>query len=188
VLARADATPIEREPIALSDVVDDRVDAWAPVAAEQQVRLDVDRPADVWVQCGPGAIDQILDNLLSNALDAAPSGSAVTIRVVPGNATTELHVIDEGPGMPAPARARAFERFWRPPRDREGTVEEGFGLGLAIVAQLASQAGGSAHLDDGPDGIGLDAVVTLPAAAAPSSGTRDDARADRNLYPTLTSR
>jgi hypothetical protein len=60
-------------------------------------------------------------------------------------------------------------------------------LGLAIVAQLVSQAGGSARLDDGPDGIGLDAVVTLPAVSPPSSGPPDDTRADRNLYPTLTS-
>jgi two-component system sensor histidine kinase TctE len=61
-------------------------------------------------------------------------------------------------------RAHAFERFWRSP----GSSSDGFGLGLAIVEQLARNSGGRVRLDAGPDGRGLDAVVLLPTFTASS--------------------
>ena len=63
--------------------------------------------------------------------------------------------------MTAEKRAHAFERFWRPP----GAIGEGFGLGLAIVSQLADASGGAARIDTGPGGVGLDVVVHLPAGS-----------------------
>jgi signal transduction histidine kinase len=170
VLARSDATRTDPVLVDLSDLVADRVEAWAPVAADEAVRLRADCSTDVWVLVVPGALEQILDNLLSNALDVAPDGTEIVVRVDPLVDTVDVHVIDHGPGMDADARAHAFERFWRPtgaPNDRTGT---GFGLGLAIVAQLAAQSGGQARLEPGPDGVGLDAVVSLQRAATPPTG------------------
>ena len=188
VLARSDATSAACEAVDLSTAVRHRVDAWAPVAADQHVNLVADCPSDRWVTAIPGAIEQILDNLISNALDVAPDGTSVTIVVAPGAAgVTDVHVIDQGPGMAATARAHAFERFWRP-EHAGGTNGDGFGLGLAIVEQLARHSKGHARLDAGPNGVGLDAVVTLPTATAPPRGT-DGAppMTEPNLYPTLTS-
>jgi signal transduction histidine kinase len=172
VLARSDAETTEPLPVDLAAAVADRVDAWAHVAADQAVELRSECPPEVWVLALPGALEQILDNLVSNALDAVPDGTEILVRVDTGGDTVDLHVIDRGPGLDDDARAHAFERFWRPaqdPHDRTGT---GFGLGLAIVAQLAAHSGGHARLEPGSDGVGLDAVVTLLRA---------------NVHPTLTS-
>jgi signal transduction histidine kinase len=85
----------------------------------------------------PGTAEQIIDNLIDNALAVAPSGSQIRLLVSqPGNdGRVELHVIDQGPGLSAEECQRAFNRFWRGPAPSEGS-----GLGLAIVQQLARPA------------------------------------------------
>jgi len=72
----------------------------------------------------------------------------------------EIHVVDEGRGMAAEDRRRAFDRFWRGNGSRAGA---GSGLGLAIVRQLASASGAEAELLEAPGG-GVDAVVRIPPA------------------------
>jgi signal transduction histidine kinase len=69
--------------------------------------------------------------------------------------TVELHVADQGAGMSAEQRRRAFDRFWRAGRPGTGT-----GLGLAIVHRLVTADGGTIELRDAP-GDGLDAVIVL---------------------------
>jgi signal transduction histidine kinase len=185
-LARTDAVAAEPVPIALDDVVAERLGAWAPVAAEQDVGLAGSCPAGLWVRAVPGAVEQILDNLISNALDAVPDGAQVRIRVDVAADVVHLHVIDQGPGMDPDARLLAFERFWRPHGD--GAQERGgFGLGLAIVAQLAWRSGGTARLEDGPDGRGLDVVVTLTRTDAPDGAGGEEPAAVANVHRTLTS-
>jgi len=185
VLARSDATPTATEPVDLSAVVQDRTDAWGPVASDQDVDILDECPPGVWVQGLPGAIEQILDNLVSNALEVAPEATTVTVRVTLEGGGAQIHVTDQGPGMAPEARERAFERFWRPPGGPSG---DGFGLGLAIVDQLAQHCGGTARLEAGPQGIGLDAVVTLPIAAAPARRPPEAVpNQHSNAYPTLTS-
>ena len=174
VLARSDAATPVHDVFNLADTVADRIDSWSPAAADHGVSLVSECPDDVRVHAVPGALEQILDNLVSNALAVAPDATSVTIRAVPGVGSTELHVTDQGPGMEPEERQRAFERFWRPPRAPGGSSADGFGLGLAIVHQLASRGGGDARLDAGPGGAGLDAVVTL--RSAPPSASRDARR------------
>ena len=82
----------------------------------------------------PGDLDQILDNLLANALDASAEDGRIQIElaaVEPG--WLEVHVTDAGPGMSEKDRRRAFDRFWQGAGTRQGHS----GLGLAIVRQLA---------------------------------------------------
>jgi signal transduction histidine kinase len=187
VLARSDATRTPCEPVDVSTAVMGRLDAWGPVAADHDVRLVAECPPAVWAGAVPGGVEQILDNLVSNALDAAPANTEVTVRITTGADAVDLHVIDQGVGMPAEARERAFERFWRQPGRSGDRVADGFGLGLAIVDQLATYCGGTARLDAGPDGIGLDAVVTL--RAAPTSMTARALSTEvEDLHPALRSR
>jgi signal transduction histidine kinase len=190
VLARSDAAVAQPLPVDLTATTTERVAAWAPVGTDHAVRLTAECPPGLWVLAVPGAVEQILDNLIANALDAAPDNTEILVRAEAAADTVDLHVIDQGSGMDPGTRAHAFERFWRPPTAASERTDTGFGLGLAIVAQLAAQSGGRAGLEPGPHGTGLDAVVTLHGATAPQ--TRDvtgdePCEDDRNAYPTLTS-
>jgi signal transduction histidine kinase len=159
VLARTEAAPGRREVVDLAAVVADRQAAWAPLAAEQKVELTVHPTSATPVWAIPGALEQTLDNLLANALRVAPAGSRIQLAVRRAGSWVELHVTDQGPGMPADQRQRAFDRFWRGSTpDKEGT-----GLGLAIVRQLLEASGGAAELRPNPGG-GLDAVARLRPA------------------------
>ena len=100
---------------------------------------------------GPDRLAQALENLLSNALAVSPPGATVTVSGSGG----ELHVTDQGPGMSAVQRERAFDRFWR-----GGESGTGSGLGLAIVKRLIEIDGGQVELRAAPGG-GLDAVIRL---------------------------
>jgi signal transduction histidine kinase len=161
VLTRSAASAAAPVVIDAAAVARDRQLAWEPVAAEVGVMLEFDHPGPVAAQVDPGALEQILDNLVDNALVVAPPGSTVRLSIQPGvtAATIEVHVVDQGPGLTAEQRARALDRFWRGPAAEPG----GTGLGLAIVAQLAGRCGGRAELREADAG-GVDAVVTLLAA------------------------
>lgn len=156
-LTRASASPAT-EPTDLGAIVAEREAVWAPIAEDAGVRLVVSHSA-LRVLATPGSLEQILDNLIDNALEVSPEGAVIQIDARPVNDRVELHVTDQGPGLNEEQRSRAFDRFWRDPSAPPG----GTGLGLAIVARLAAQCGGSAELRTGAAG-GLDAVIVLVPA------------------------
>lgn len=172
-LARLEDSAGGSVPIDLDAVVTDRVASWTPSAAELDVALLVTGEDVGSVRAVPGALQQILDNLLANALRAAPPHSTITVDRRPDPARpdecVELHVIDQGPGLRPADRERAFERFWRGP----GAREEGTGLGLTVVAQLARAGGGRAELREAAGG-GIDAVVGLRSVAVPEPSRPKD--------------
>ena len=170
VLSRADSTFPELQPVDVAQVITERCEAWSALAAERRIALQ-DRIADRLVTSAllvPGDLDQILDNLLANALDAAPADTSIRVTLEPGARRDRLalHVTDEGPGMDEEERARAFDRFWQGPGRRGGHS----GLGLAIVRQLAQRNGAEVHLQAAPSG-GLDVVVILRAATERAAST-----------------
>ena len=159
-LARAEDAGAPTEPIDMVALVEGRRDAWCALAAERDVELVTDTDA-VAAYSAPGRLEQVLDNLVSNALDAAPAGTSVVLAAHAEGDHVRIEVRDAGPGMTPEQRARAFDRFWRarPERRERG----GFGLGLAIVCRLVEADGGTVTLDDAPEG-GLAVVIVLPAA------------------------
>ena len=110
-LTRSVATNVACEHIDAASVAAERHQAWAPVAAEAGVQLDLTAPDQAWVSAASGALEQILDNLVDNALEVAPTGSTVRITLLQGDDIVELHVIDHGPGLSDEQRKRAFDRF-----------------------------------------------------------------------------
>jgi signal transduction histidine kinase len=100
----------------------------------------------------------VLDNLLANALEHAPAGTAVTVSANGAPPWVELCVRDAGPGLTAEQRTRAFDRFWR-----AGSGPGGSGLGLAIVRKLVEADEGEVELAPAPGG-GTDALVRLRRA------------------------
>jgi signal transduction histidine kinase len=106
----------------------------------------------------PGALEQVLDNLLANAVRAAPRDSTVAVSVTADDdGEVVCRVTDHGAGLSADERARAFDRFWRAP----GSGPGGSGLGLAIVRELTRASGGEVALL-AADGGGTIAEVRLP--------------------------
>ena len=157
-LTRAEDAAVGPVEVDLSAVVKNRADHWAPLAEERSVDIVCSTPDDIRVLAVTGAVEQIIDNLVDNALEVSPPGSTLQIQVMGGTHVVELHVIDEGPGMSADDRARAFDRFWRGP----GSATGGSGLGLAIVHQLVAAGDGTAELHPSPTG-GIDAAVRFRA-------------------------
>ena len=162
-LGRAEAAPAAFEVVQVTDVVAGRVEAWDAYADERTVTLALATGDVLWqAPLVPGDLDQLLDNLLANALQVAPAGSRVVVSLVPvdGDAGgVALHVVDQGPGMTDDERRHAFDRFWQGSRATSGSS----GLGLAVVAQLARRNGLGVELAP-VSPTGLDAVVTVPAA------------------------
>jgi len=161
----------------VADVTRERVVAWHPVADDRSIvlmataagagsglgtALGVGRsaggPVLAWI--GEGHLEQILDNLIANALDALSPGQLVRLTTSPAAAGVRITVADNGPGMSAEDRERAFLRFTT-------SNPNGTGLGLAIVHRLATSNGGTARLDETPGG-GLTVTLDFPGAPVPT--------------------
>jgi signal transduction histidine kinase len=155
-VARAEANVPRPETVRADEIAADRVAAWEPVARERGVALRVDGRRPAAVRLGPGDLEQMLDNLIANALDSVPEGGSVEVMVAPTPQRTEVRVADDGPGMSEQARETAFRRF-----GRSGTG--GNGLGLAIVHRLATANGADVALSETPGG-GLTVVLGLPVS------------------------
>lgn len=156
-LARADAKLPAPSTVDVRQVVAARVDAWSAELADRDVVAEVRVPEALRALATPGSLEQILDNLLSNALAALRPGGRIGIEGREAGPAVELRVRDDGPGMTPGQRARALDRFWR-----AGGAGAGTGLGLAIVHRLVTADGGTIELREATGG-GLEALVTLRA-------------------------
>ena len=159
-LARAD----HGQPAAPTDITDiarQRVDTWSALAESRGVTLQLvagDVPVIALAQ--PGAVEQVLDNTLDNALTVLPEGGVITVTVIGGASEHRLIVSDNGPGLPDADKERATRRFWRA---ADATPGAGTGLGLAIASALAHASGGTLTLGDAqPHGLAV--TLTLPAS------------------------
>jgi signal transduction histidine kinase len=166
VLARAEAKVSAAEALPLRELVENRLAVWRPAAEERGVTIaqEGELGGRSLVLASPGHLDQVLDNILSNALEVSPDGSVITVKVAVRPDEVVLSVLDQGPGMSDAEKARAFDRFWR---GQGLTGRSGSGLGLAIVKQLVADDGGTVALRDAPGG-GLWVAVSL--RASPRSG------------------
>jgi two-component system, OmpR family, sensor kinase len=162
LLARSDAARSERrEPCDLSSIVVDAAAELGPVSAEHEISLEI-HPARL--MGSRDDLQRLTINLIENAIRHTPPGTE--IRVSTGtlpDGSVELVVADDGPGVPPELAPTLFERFVRGAGDRGGS----FGLGLAIVAAVASSHGGGVTVDPGGHGrhdglAGARFVVRLP--------------------------
>jgi len=160
------------------DPILERVDL-ADVAAEAVAdarALDPGRPiqliapTEVPVAGDEARLEQMVHNLLGNALAHTPAGTQVEVRVSVRGPEAVLEVQDHGPGMSAEQASRVFDRFYRGDTER---LDGGSGLGLFIVASLARTFGGRASVDTA-EGCGASFRVVLPVYGASST---DDGRA-----------
>jgi signal transduction histidine kinase len=175
-VARAENVTPQPRVVDVTAAAEERIVAWHPVAEDRGISLEaaIDHasgPVRGWV--GEGHLEQILDNLIANALDALgerpqesedASNGRVTVSVGQSENGVRITVRDNGPGMGPEDRERAFLRFTSS-SPGAGSGIGGTGIGLAIVHRLVTSNGGTAKLTDTPGG-GLTVVLDLPAASS----------------------
>jgi signal transduction histidine kinase len=128
-------------------------------ARRQKVDLSVHAPDEPLTAClDPEQIQQVLVNVLINALDAQPRGGMIEIHVVRTDGKAGVEVRDHGPGLPPEVRGRLFEPFVT-------GKPEGVGLGLSICKRLIETHGGTIRVENMPDG-GASVVFTVPVEEA----------------------
>lgn len=159
-------------PINLHDVVVRAGEDNGGLAHAAGITIDAVVGADtLMVQADEERLLQVMTNLLSNAVKASPTGSYITLGVVPdgdGRRAT-VYVDDEGPGIPEEFRSRIFGRFERAASDEAAS---GTGLGLAITREIVSQHGGDLWFEDRPSG-GTRFAFSLPVIL-PKAERRDE--------------
>ena len=157
-LGYARGEPDPRRPRDVNALVNDALSLIRPMARAKELNVKADLGAPPDVVADAHALEQILLNLLLNALDFAKKTVTISTRAVDGLA--ELRVADDGPGVPPADRARIFTRFVT-------TRAGGTGLGLSTSSELARAHGGTLTLDASAPGATF--VVRLPAAAKASA-------------------
>ena len=135
-------------------------------------RLRVGPMEDLPLSADRIGMEQVLSNLVTNALQADPSKGVVRIDAEKVPEGLEFSVTDEGPGVPADIRPRLFEPFFTTKGPGRGT-----GLGLSIAHAIVRAHGGSISVEDGPGGRGALFRVTIPHAD-PSGSPAGDGQAE----------
>ena len=150
----------------VSEVFDD----FRRKAEDRGVQLINDVPSGLRARADSDRLDQVLSNLIDNAIKYGRPGGSVRIegREIPGSDLIEMAVADDGPGIPTEAAERVFERFYRvdTARSRE---QGGTGLGLSIVKHIIQAHGGEVRLETAP-AKGAAFRFTLPAVPPPVAG------------------
>jgi two-component system sensor histidine kinase TctE len=163
LLSLARAEPLVPLPNVLQSV---RLDALVHDLVErnfdraEKARLDLGAELNaVTISGEPNLLDDLLSNLVDNALKYTPAGGHVTVRCGRQGTKPYLEVEDDGPGIPEAERMRVRERFYR----RPGETGIGCGLGLAIVEEICRVHEASLIIEAGLSGKGTRARVLFPS-------------------------
>ena len=167
-LARSDAGVLSPrpEPVALGQLARELAPRLEALGGERGVRVQVEAADDVVVRGDPDLLHRLLWNLGSNAVRFSPPGETVVVRAAPEHGGVVLEVSDRGPGIPAEARERVFERFYQVSDARSPEQGSGTGLGLAIARAIAELHGASISAEP-PTGGGARFRVRFPAPSDP---------------------
>ena len=152
---------LEPEPFDLSALLRDVADEFADAARRAGVPIRVDAPERLPGAWDRLAMEQVVDNLVSNALKYG-ARTPVELSAEPLGQQVRIRVRDHGEGIPAADRQRVFRRFER--AVGQGERRSGFGVGLWVVGSLVEAMEGTIEVDDAPGGGAL-FTVTLPVHA-----------------------
>jgi signal transduction histidine kinase len=143
-LAEAGQLSLQREPVDLAELLNDVATSFSGPAEASHVNLKITlEPGPLVVSGDVGRLDQVLSNLVANALQHTPAGGTITLSAGPSPEGMCLKVVDNGRGIPAEDLPNIFDRFWRSDERRQS----GTGLGLAIARQLVQAHGGSISVE-----------------------------------------
>jgi len=152
------------EVVSLPTLIDNAVETVSGEAAQKQIEIRIDGPKDViFVNADPLRLEQVVWNLLNNAVKFTPVGGTVTIHLGSEHGRARIVVEDTGPGVEPQFLPHVFEMF----RQADGSSSRphgGMGIGLALVKQLIELHGGSVELAS-TLGEGASFTIELPATA-----------------------
>jgi len=151
------ALHLQRRPTDLTVLVEQVVTSTRAWSDRHPITLETPASLEAWID--PARLEQVLANLLDNAIKHSPHGEPIAVSLSqPAPGTIELAVSDRGIGIPIQARDRIFERFFQA---RSDDATQGLGLGLYVSRQIVELHGGQIRADFPTDG-GTRFVVTLP--------------------------
>jgi signal transduction histidine kinase len=148
VRVESGAGQLQRRSFQLAESVARVRELFVGAATEKGVDLVVESEPDLPpIEGDVVRIDEVVQNLVSNALKHGPQGEPVTLRLSrkPDGSAVRLSVIDHGPGVPSAVRGRIFDKFYRVPGQRV----DGVGLGLSIAREIVLAHGGRISLANG---------------------------------------
>ena len=159
---------VERQPVALADVARRALQAFeaAGKTAQHEVVLKTD---SVWVIGDASRLEQVVANLVDNALRYTARGGRVIVSVQRDAAEAVLRVSDTGRGIPSALLPQIFDLFVR--GGGSHARADGLGLGLTLVRRLVELHGGSVEAISAGEGLGSELVVRLPGSPAPATAS-----------------
>ena len=173
---------LEVRPVNLVSVVAAAVETARPAADARDIRLQTQLDAQAGPISGdPDRLQQVVWNLLSNALKFTPEGGRVEVRLERVGSHVEITVADTGRGIAPEFLPHVFDRF-RQADQTTTRMHGGLGLGLAIVRQLVELHGGSVHVESAGEGRGTSFTVSLPLQAQRQETPNDTTRAHAAAY------
>ncbi|MEH7642773.1 ATP-binding protein [Bacillus pumilus] len=155
-----DSYPLTMEPIVFAQLIHDVLDQMAFIANQKGIYLKRTLDEDCIVYGDSDRLQQVVRNLLDNAIHYTPSGKSVSIELLVHQHKAELRVTDEGNGIPKEDLPHVSERFYRVNKART-RKDGGSGLGLAIVYQIMKKHHGTFDIQSEP-GCGTTAIIQLP--------------------------
>jgi signal transduction histidine kinase len=160
---------MEKAESAVQGLLAGAVSDLAPVIASRRHQVDIIvDPAVATIRTDPAKLQDVVRNLVENAVNYSPEGSRILLAARPEAGGVALTVSDEGPGIPEPDLERIFERFYRVDKARS-RESGGTGLGLSIVKHLVELLGGRVSAANRPEG-GAVFTISLPPESLASTG------------------
>ncbi|MEO8015026.1 MAG: PAS domain S-box protein, partial [Polaromonas sp.] len=152
---------LEARPVHFMEALHEAIEAVRPLIDGKSHVLDIHTTDDPWVLGDHARIVQILSNLIGNAAKFTPAAGRISVRIEAMPASTEVRVIDNGPGIPPHCLQKVFELFFQGEQDMARS-QGGLGLGLSLVQQLVVLHGGEVSVfSKGIDGEGTEFVIRL---------------------------
>jgi len=161
-LERKDKQEVLKIPLRLDEVVRETISSMQPFAKKKRIRL-IEQPASRIppVAADKSLITQAVKNLVNNAIRYSPERTTVTVSTALEAEAVRVCVEDRGYGIPAEAKERVWDKFYRVVREGQEKDEESTGLGLSFVREVVEQHGGRVELDS-EEGRGSKFSFTLP--------------------------
>jgi two-component system OmpR family sensor kinase/two-component system sensor histidine kinase BaeS len=161
-LAEAGQLPLRRDVVDVAELLADVQTSFSGQAEAAGLDLQVAVEGDLPTILGDaGRLEQVLSNLVANAVRHTPDGGRIALRVQGDEDRVRIVVQDTGEGIPAEDLSHIFDRFWRGDESRSHTRGAGSGLGLAIARQLVEAHGGHIGVES-EQGVGTAFTIELP--------------------------